>query len=343
MKPSSSKAPLTNVVIRGDGVAARCCAHLLEGPGFRIAAEVAPRATLPAIMISEATQALFCDVFGQPGLFEGLNRVTRRVVAWPFGAGARVLAHSAVVVAEQTLLERLRSLPSGGGALEISEAGWTIVASRPLPRSSAEKHFGDRIARAIAVTLADGADRSACYVESLDDGWLFLLPESATTGWLLAVGGESESLLDRSRLLGGQLAEVRSVGAEFRAYPRIAWPLCGPAWLACGTGALAFDPLCGDGSGNAVREAILAAAVVRAVARGGNPDELLAHYRTRLLAGFHRHLQVCRQYYLGGGSSAWWAEQLEWLHKGLAWCETELASAPAARYQLRGFDVQRIG
>ncbi len=31
---------------------------------------------------------------------------------------------------------------------------------------------------------------------------------------------------------------------------------------------MAFDPICGDGTAHAIREAILAAAVIRALARG---------------------------------------------------------------------------
>ena len=68
---------------------------------------------------------------------------------------------------------------------------------------------------------------------------------------------------------------------EFPAHPRVAWSLAGSHWLACGTAALAFDPLCGDGTGHAIREAILAAAVLRAIQRGANVDELLNHYIRR--------------------------------------------------------------
>ena len=75
-------------------------------------------------------------------------------------------------------------------------------------------------------------------------------------------------------------------------------PLGANSWLACGTAAMAFDPICGDGTAHAIREAILAAAVIRALANGGPADELLAHYEARLTAGFHRHLTLCRQFYL---------------------------------------------
>jgi hypothetical protein len=196
---------------------------------------------------------------------------------------------------------------------------------------------------AASVALRGGADRSACWVESLDDGWLFLVPDGLGAGWLLAAGGTAESQLGRSRLVGEQVAGLSGSASEFPAHPRIAWPVCGTGWLACGTGALAFDPLCGDGSGNAVREAILAAAVIAAVEGGDDPLELLAHYRGRLLAGFGRHLEACAGYYRAGGVTPWWAMQLESARQGLAWCERELGRGSPFRYQLRGFDLERIG
>jgi len=46
--------------------------------------------------------------------------------------------------------------------------------------------------------------------------------------------------------------------------------LRGPDWLACGTAAVAFDPICGDGTAQAMREAILGCAVITAIGEGGD-------------------------------------------------------------------------
>jgi hypothetical protein len=334
---------MTAVVIRGDGVAAQCCARLLGARGFRVEIESSPRPKLPAIMIGETTQRLFQDVFGQEGLFLGLPGITKRVVAWGNDSKPRALAHSAVVVPEQALLARLGPQAPMEDKLESGEPRWTIVTSRQRPPNSVEHDFGSRMVSAAPVALRGGADRSACWVESLDDGWLFLVPDGLGAGWLLAAGGTAESQLGRSRLVGEQVSGLSGSASEFPAHPRIAWPLCEDGWLACGTGALAFDPLCGDGSGNAIREAILAAAVIGAIEGGGDPLELLAHYRGRLLAGFGRHLEACAEYYRAGGATPWWAMQLESARRGLAWCEREPSAGGPFRYQLRGFDLERIG
>jgi hypothetical protein len=327
-----------NITVRGDGVAARCCARLLEGGSFQVTLQCPPRRKVPAIMIGSTTQRLFRDTFGRDDLFEGMPAIARRVVAWGPGADPLVLAHSAVVVNELDLLERLPPSVETAGS---EPAAWTIVASPPLPEACVEQHFGSRTARAVAVRLREDVDRSACWVESLENGWLFLIPDARETGWLLAVGDLGEPLGD-GRLVSRQIAEIAGEYAEFPCHPRISWPLCGPGWLACGTGALAFDPLCGDGSGNAVREAILAAAVLRCIQRGGDQEALLSHYRSRLLAGFQRHLEVCESFYRTGGSTPWWQAQLQSVRAGREWCARELGSGPSTQYQLRGFDLERV-
>ena len=144
------------------------------------------------------------------------------------------------------------------------DSGWTIFAAPPLPSPVVQHPFGSRVASASPVTLKESSDPAACWIESLESGWLFLV-----SGWLLSVGAPAETLLAASRVVAAQITNIAGSSGEFPAYARIASPLCAPGWLACGTAAMAFDPICGDGTAHAIREAILAAAVVRALAKGG--------------------------------------------------------------------------
>ena len=116
----------------------------------------------------------------------------------------------------------------------------------------------------------------------------FLIPNSADSGWLLSVGC-AETIPSRSTLIKERVASIREPQGAFPASPRIMSPLSGPGWLACGTAGMAFDPICGDGTAHAVREAVLASAVVKAIAKGGNQEGLRRHYEARLVLGFHRH------------------------------------------------------
>lgn len=104
---------------------------------------------------------------------------------------------------------------------------------------------------------------------------------------------------------------------------------------------MAFDPICGDGTAHAIREAILASAVIRAVAKGG-PDDLLMHYEARLTAGFRRHLMLCRQFYLSGGTGALWRQELDAIDRGIQWTDAKLGAHASFRYQLRGFELEAV-
>lgn len=322
------------IVVRGDGIAASGCAHLLAQAGLAVTAQRAVRPGVPAILVSARTQRLIGDVFQRDDLFRGLTRVEARIVAWGAGSPRRV-EHSAVVVSERELLDRLAV--AGAGRDPAREPAWTVFASRPLPECAGERAFGSRVAAVHAVSLAEQS--SACWIESLRGGWLFLLPGAGKKGWLLAVGGDHESLLSESRLVARQIQNVDHSAGEFPAYPAMTVPCCGTNWLACGSAALAFDPLCGDGAGNAIREAILAAAVIRAAESGESAEDLIEHYRSRLLGGFHRHLQICRNFYNAGRDGPWWDAELELLQQGIDYCQRETENASPFRYQLQGFEL----
>jgi len=296
------------------------------------------RPRVPAIMLSDAALALIRDVFGRPSLFSELPCIRRRVVEWGNATGPNDLAHSAVVVSENVLLESL------GRGLELEEdtgisPRFTVYTSSPLPSMATEQRFGSRRAAAAQVALRDQADLSACWIESLEGGWLFLIPNGSESTWLLAVGAPLEALLGSSRAIAPRVKLLSGRSAEFAACPRIASPLCGDSWLACGTAAIAFDPICGDGTAQAIREAILASAVIRAIADGGDAPSLFSHYEERLTAAMRRHLALCAEFYRTGGSGPWWRMELESLAEGYRWCTSKLAQAGKPRYRLSGFDL----
>jgi hypothetical protein len=329
---------MTSVSIRGDGVAARCCAHLLRHAGIRVYHSTASRPRLPAILLSEPAQLLLRDIFEREDLFRGLPRIQKRLVAWGKEARPVALDHSAVVISEEALLERM----GAAAAREDGPAGWTIHAGAPLPDSVSAQAFGSRTACAIPVKLSRDAEPAACWIESLPEGWLFLITTQPGAGWLLAVGQQPDALPAESRWIHSRIADRGAAGAEFPASPRVAAPLAGPGWIACGTAAMAFDPICGDGTAQAVREAILASAVIQAAARGGDLPALAAHYETRLLCGFQRHLAHCLEYYRSGGHGPWWLKEAGRAAEGIAWCASRVGGEPRFRYRLNGLDLEIV-
>ncbi len=296
--------------------------------------------------MGEATQSLLIDLFMDQKLFQGLPRIRKRVVAWGPGAQPTVLPHSALVISEQGLLDRLWSRVQKPIEEPRNTADWEIISSRKenpgRDERPDERRFGSRTAFVSNVQLKTDVDRESCWAESLEDGWLFLFPVDGASACLISVGGPATSLLAQSRLIAAQVEAPITSAAEFPAYPRILSELCGSGWLACGTAAVAFDPLCGEGVANAVREAILASAVIRAAVQGSDVESLLAHYSARLMSGFLRHLQMCHHYYRTGGTGPFWSSELQLLQLGIEWLSERLHPQPSPRYRLVGFELVSI-
>jgi hypothetical protein len=103
---------------------------------------------------------------------------------------------------------------------------------------------------------------------------------------------------------------------------------------------MSFDPICGEGAGNAVREAILASAVIGYAANCSDVGGVLTHYSSRLLMGFLRHLQLCRSFYASVRRSDWWNGELAKLDEGIEWTRLRLSGLPESRYRLINFDLE---
>jgi hypothetical protein len=337
------------ILVRGEGVAGTCCLQLLDQQGVNCEPEDAKTLRLDSLLIGQGTQKLLRDIFAgsSDDLFAGFPVIRKRIVAW--GSGAQVareplvLAHLGVVAAEEELLRRLRArLPTAKRDSDRGDPAWTIVAARPTDGARKEMHFGSRRASVREVELAEEIDEEACWVESLADGWLFLLPMGAPRGSLIAVGRGKEDLLGKSRLVARQVRSMTGAAADFAAYPRIVRELCGIGWLACGTAAMTFDPLCGEGAGNAAREAILACAAARAILVGESSEDVLAEYSLRLRLGFLRHLERCREFYQTDWGSEFWTSELARIDEGIVWTRAQIAQMGQPRFRLRGFSFERI-
>jgi hypothetical protein len=123
------------VVIRGHGVAAYCCAHLLGKAGFGVTLERVDRPRLAVILLGDQALTFIRDVFERPGLLQGTHRVSRRVVAW--GSRTQSLACWSI--------PRLRSRKNC--CYKAFGPGWLPAATRPPPRGrfSRRGHFRRRL------------------------------------------------------------------------------------------------------------------------------------------------------------------------------------------------------
>ncbi len=324
--------PAPVVEIRGDGVAAYCCTHLLRKAGLTVRLVRPDRPRVPALLLSEAALQLLRDIFDSPSLLADSFPIRQRIVAWTAGQGVSRMEHRGYVTSEQELLANL--LPDAPAA--PVESDWIVYSSHPLPAGVDHQRLGSRTAVAWRVRLDDRCPPAACMMESLAAGWLFLLPDGHGTAWLLAVGAAAADPLPGSQLIAPHIASLEAPSKPFPAYPSIASKLAGPDWLACGSAAMSFDPICGDGTALAVRAAILAAAVIRAHSDGHDPASLRQHYEARVRAGFQRHIDLCRQFYRHGFGGPWWDTELAALDG------FQPTPPPPFRYRLRDLTLEPV-
>lgn len=323
---------LQRVAIEGGGIAAACCARRLEQAGVAADWRARGKRAVPAIMLSDPARALLRDCLSQPDLFAANRRIAKRIVAWG-GQKPVALPHAAVML--------------GAGDLDFAPAETdasavqpdmtirtTIAADEPMHR------YGDRQGEAMQVRLLQ-ADVAACIVESVNDGWLFLIPSTPETGWLLAIGGSCDALLDQSRHIAPHISLQGALPARFDTTPRMLNTMAAPGAIACGSAAMAFDPICGDGTALAVRQAILASAIVCALQEGEDEAELLGHYRAMMVAAMRRHLRLSSEFYATGGTGPWWRAQHQAIEQGFSELSAILDREPPPRFSLQGFRLVR--
>ena len=324
-------------LLRGQGVAVATAAHLLDRAGFACLREPGLRRPVPVIMLSDPALALLRDVFGDAALFADRPRINQRVVKWG-SAEAVAMPHGAVVVSEDDLAAALD--PAGLCDPGRVHTAFTIEAMAPFSCGEMLR-FGERISATARVTLKADAPVRTCWIEAVDAGWLFLIPDGFGQAWLLAVGGDPQALTQDAPLIGPLIDALELSGGRFDTSPRMLAQLAGNDWLACGTSAIAFDPICGDGTAQAAREGILAAAVIGALERGEDPTMLATHYHSLLLASLRRHLQLSLPFYANGGAGPWWHDQYAAARAGYDQTTALLARLPEPRFALHGFDLVR--
>ena len=320
--------------VSGRGIATASAAQCLVARGIDISADAGGLAQrqAPVVMLGEAARELLNDVFAGHDTLAGAHRIARRVVGWG-GDAPQTFDHAAWVIAGDRLSDRL-PWPA-----DLTEQTTPFTLTTALPGDARLMRFGAREAMALPVELTPTADRAAALVEALGAGWLFLIPTGGNAGWLLVVGAEPGDALHESRLVAPSIAATGAVSSRFETAPRVLDNPAASGCLTLGSGALAFDPICGDGTATAVRGGILAAATAAALAghdQGLDGEAVCAHYRAMMIAAMRRHLGMSWPFYARGGDSAWWRDEAAALAEGHDWCTRQLAEAGEARFMLTG-------
>ncbi|MFJ7591361.1 hypothetical protein ACIQZO_29120 [Streptomyces sp. NPDC097617] len=315
------------IAIAGSGLAELTCAWLLASRGHRVRLRPRPAHGPRPLLLGEDTLTLMRSLWGTGPSGEN-HRLTHRHVRWAPGPPDPPLAQPATVVDGALLcwqlLDRLaRHHPHTVGPDGPDTPHWTVTADPPPGHAGEHWTAGRRHLLAGEAPLAPGQDDTTARLDRTDLAWLHLTPLGNGRALLQAIVpgpvARPTHLLGRlftASALAPRLLHPPETAVALPAAPRLhPFPAAAPAartpgTLLVGAGAIRYDPLSGTGTAQALRTAILAAAVIGSAAAGTDPGPLCAHYTTRLRTAFHEHLATCARLYPQAFPDPSWQHEL---------------------------------
>lgn len=337
--------------VLGGGIGALCCAALLRRKGWNVALCLPPQTQSPTVVLNAVTIQLIHNIFGDVShVLRDAQPIKRHYINWGDNRAEEFTSTSGFTLRGNDLSARLLDLLSHDSQLIVTDETWAepfdwqIYAAKSR---SNDVRFGQRCAISVDVTLHEDSDFTTSFIEATPGGWLFLAPTAPGRAVLQAVVPEKpkdlsqnlRSLLDHTRRIKRIVADFASAAFAVDCAPKKLHRLDGPNWLATGTAACSYDPLCGDGTGCAIRAAILGAAVLEGIDRGTTKESLLTYYNLRLTYAFYTHLRSCLSLYSSASFNEIWREELNVTQEGLREVEQELASMSTNHYRLNNFEL----
>ena len=339
----------------GGGIGALCCAALLRRKGWDVTLCLPPKTQSPAVVLNAVTIQIIHDIFGDVNyLLQDAQPIKRHYINWGDNRPDEFTPCSAFALTADVLSARLFDLLKQDSQLIIagesdadSKFDWDIYAANGQRTIIPPRRFGRRSAICVDVTLHDDGDSTTSFIEATPGGWLFLAPVARGRAVLQAVVPEkpadvvqtTRALLDPTKQIKRIVKDLADAAFTVECAPKKLDRMDGPNWLATGTAACSYDPLCGDGTGYAIRAAILAAAVLDGIDRETKKESLLTYYKLRLTYAFYTHLRSCLSLYSSASFNHIWRRELSMMEDGLGKVEQELSNMSTTQYQLNGFEL----
>jgi 2-polyprenyl-6-methoxyphenol hydroxylase-like FAD-dependent oxidoreductase len=359
------------VVVDGAGVAGLTCARLLADRGWNVVVVERGRGPAPTIVLNQLTLMLLGELWGHHHLLDGAHPLTERRIRWGDGSPmGRVQQVSAAVDGQRLVNQlRLRLLHTSRGRVQILERplaapaadqsrngpAWVIDATGrgstmagPNHRPPWFRSFGRRVILAADVALRNAADSHVCWMETVPNGWVFLAPLGHGQGLLQAMVAERPAdqalalsdAMASTACIHGLVEGLASPVATFDAAPRLREPIGEAGWLSVGEAAMRLDPISGYGVAYAIREAILATAVIDTAGAAASSQGYLSHYQHRLRDAFIGHLDACIGLYGAGLASPTWNQEIKPMRQAV---EAARRTPPMAyRYRLTGIRLVEL-
>lgn len=320
-----------SAVVRGSGVAALTCARLLGVQGWDVRLELGAPARRRHVLLGAATARLLAALWDEPMLLAGTHPIRERAVSWGTAPDIDILPAPGIALDIDDLVRRLAEglcLPPGG-ADATGDAAW-IVDTRPDSADSSGADppmhvFGGRHAWISQVELRADSRDDLCVMESVADGWAFLLPVGGGLASLQFVSIPSgvpplqpAEVAAATRVIRDAIGHAGAWSDPIPCMPRARLPPASVGRLAVGEGALAFDPISGDGVGHALRGVVLAATTLHEIASGKETAECLDDYANILRRAMVQHIRACLDLYGDAPLAAAWQDEIRAMKDGVA-------------------------
>jgi flavin-dependent dehydrogenase len=367
---------IKEALIIGSGIAGLTCAKLLSRHGWKVNVHDLYSSSPQVLLLNKTTCDLLLDIWQtSDNIFAGSSNVIKEYkIRWGTQEMPSIIKEPSVVIRKDRFIERLieKLIDEQNVLLTINNPcdyaklldyeklckvmhhfRWTIDATGRASSlakavgSARHYSFGRRSIISTEVEMKNATNKETIWLETIDEGWVFLAPLEGDKGVLqlmLPVNQHQScyfplDYIKNTKTIKFQVSHPIGYVSAFEACPRITEPLCGSNWIAVGDAAASFDPLSGEGIGYAIREAILATAIIKGISSGLSEDGCLRHYSRRLHNTFSNHLKECYSYYSKAFHSKAWNEEIE--------CMSELPSSifssnNALNYRIHGFDLEPV-
>jgi 2-polyprenyl-6-methoxyphenol hydroxylase-like FAD-dependent oxidoreductase len=361
------RTPFT-AVITGGGVAGLTLARLLVERGYNVILGVGRRGSAPTILLKDETVRLLLDVWGigidsLPPSHRLSHRFVRSAsehmvvsdVAWAMRADAlqdRLLDQLSKVDGRLSI----RTETHADAATEaFGPAVWRIDTRGRMGATGGDATRSRRVVCGRRTIIAGHA---VLHPSAATDHWFF---EAVPQGWLLTAAidrhravvqlmvpesTESPAVVLREAVAASRLAFEAVTGPDdpvsmWHAAPAFDDPWPGPRAIRVGDAVMAFDPICGEGTGHAIRGALLAAAAIDAIDQGADAAAMREYYAMRLRIAWVSHLRTCFTFYASLTPRSIWTSELDSLSDTLTAWNADLQPAGSLAFRLLGSRLVR--
>lgn len=340
--------------VLGAGPVGLTCARILAMSGWSVRVLKTGLQSSRPIALPGHTAQIVDEIWGRPiSAICRVHPLAHRRVTWSEGDVGQDAAFPSMSVDLAELCLGLEALLRGRVSIEEAQDGQTdsqacvLDARGALPPERCRISAGRRVMHMWQDVPADSRATRGSEVRAGSGFWVFLLPTSADKMSVQVVAPDQLPTMEHlskclaeaprqtlARCLEISLPELAGVlCAGITIAPRLGPLPSDPRRIPVGDRAIAYDPICGDGTGQGLRTAILAAAALNTLETGRKVRPILDHVVDRYLFAFRAHLEHSLRYYRSITWPNCWRGEIASTRRALAELQ-DLNRAPAGAAHL---------